>query len=123
MLKMSINNNQVSTKELAISAEGIISEEVVVKSVRTSYKFDQDRKATDEIESIKYDCVDPETFSVFTIKVNTTKAVVTQEQIDQNDEATYISIPVAETFIKPYDIKFGIVKVSIVAPFVKLAEN
>lgn len=123
MRKMTINNNQVSTKDLAIPAVGIISEKVVVKSVRTSCKFDQDRKATDEIEAIKYNCVDPETFSVFTIKVNTTKAVVTQEQIDLADDATFIHIPLEETYIKPYDIKFGVVKVSIVAPFVKLSEN
>lgn len=122
-MKVSLDNNQMKVSELEISAQGIIPELAVVRNMRPSYVLDSEGKRTDKIEAVRYDCVNPENYSSFTIKVETTRPVITKELIEASDEPLYITIPVAEVVIKPYSIEYGVAKVSIVAPFVKLAEN
>jgi hypothetical protein len=80
-------------------------------------------KKTDKIEAVRYDCVNPDNFTSFIIKVETSRPVVTKEVLDASDEPIFINIPVAEVVIRPYAIEYGKAKVSIIAPYVKLAEN
>lgn len=122
-MKAILKNNVMKAADLSISAEGILSDVAVLRDVRLAYAKDAEGKNTDVIECVRYDCVDPNTYATFTVKVESTKAVVTQQALESSDEPIYIEIPVKEVKIKPYKIEFGKADVSIVAPYVKLAEN
>lgn len=118
-----INNNKMKTASLSVSAVGILPAQAILKDVRISYKLDASGKKTSEIESIRYDLVDPETFSFFTVKVISNAPVITQEALNDSDTHVFVTLPVEETVITPYEIKFGEAKVTIQAPFIKLAKK
>ena len=122
-MKVILDNNNMKASDLEVSAVGIIPEIAVVKNVRISNILDAEGKKTDKVEVVRYDCVNPDNFSMFTLKVETTRAVVTKEILEASEEPIYISIPVADVVIRPYEISYGNAKVSIIAPYVKLAEN
>ena len=122
-MKILIDNNMIKASALQVSAEGIIPEVAILKNIRVSYELDAEGKKTDKIEAVRYECVNPENFSIFTIKVETTRPVVTKEILEASEEPVYISIPVDEVIIRPYEISYGNAKVSIIAPYIKLAEN
>ena len=75
------------------------------------------------VEAVRYDCVNPDNFSTFTLKVESPRPIVTKEILEASEEPVYISIPVSEVVIRSYSIEYGNAKVSIIAPYVKLAEN
>lgn len=116
---MKIDNNSMDSKHLMLTAEGKISPQVVVRNVRYAYQTDADGNRTDTVKSVLYDCVDPLNFATFTLKVNSSKAVITPEELEEAEEVVYIEIPVESTLIKPYAIEYGKAKVSIIAPQVK----
>lgn len=122
-MKVVIDNNVMKASELEVSAVGIIPEVAVVRNVRISNILDAEGKKTDKVEAVRYDCINPDNFSSFTIKVEATRPVVTKEFLETSEEPIYISIPVADVVIRPYEISYGNAKVSIIAPYVKLAEN
>ncbi|MDD3417724.1 MAG: hypothetical protein PHY47_27670 [Lachnospiraceae bacterium] len=122
-MKVVIDNNIMKASALEVSAIGVIPEVAVVRNVRISNVLDAEGKKTDKIEAIRYDCVNPDDFSSFTLKVETSRPVVTKEILEASEEPIYITIPVEEVVIRPYEISYGKAKVSIVAPFVKLEEN
>lgn len=116
-MKLKISDNVMKTADFAITAQGIIPEVVVVRSVRVSFSAED---SNEKIKSVRYFCVNPVDFSSFSIRVDGKPPVVTEEVLEAETEPVYIEIPVRETVIKPYEIAYGNVKVSIVAPFVKL---
>ena len=122
-MKTMIENNIMKASEIKISAAGIIPDVAVVKNVRISNVLDAEGQKTDKVEAVRYDCVNPDDFSTFTLKVEKSLPVVTKEVLETSEEPVFISIPVSEVVIRPYAIEFGKAKVSIVAPYVKLAEN
>ena len=122
-MRVVIDNNVMKASELEVTAVGKISDIAVLKNVRVSNVMDAEGKKTDKVEAVRYDCVNPENFSTFTIKVETTRPVVTKEILEASEQPIYISIPVEEVVIRTYEISYGNAKVSIVAPYVKLAEN
>lgn len=122
-MKAGIDNNMMKASELEISALGIIPEVAVVKNVRISYVMDAEGKKTEMVDAVRYDCVNPDNFSTFTLKVKTTRPIVTKEILEISEEPVYITIPVSEVVIRPYEISYGKAKVSIIAPYVKKAEN
>lgn len=122
-MKVILDNNNMKASELEVSAVGIIPEIAVVKNVRVSNVLDAEGKKTDKVEAVRYDCVNPDNFSMFTLKVETTRPVVTKEILEASEEPVYIMIPVSEVVIRPYAIEYGNAKVSVIAPYVKLAEN
>ena len=122
-MKVLIDNNRMKASELQVPALGIIPDLAIVKNVRISNVLDSEGKKTEKIEAVRYDCVNPENFSILTLKVETTRPVVTKEILEAAEEMIYISIPVDEVIIRPYSIEYGNAKVSIIAPYVKLAEN
>ena len=81
-MKVVIDNNVMKASELEISAVGIIPEVAVIRNVRISNTLDDEGKKTEKIEAVRYDCVNPDNFSTFTIKVETTRPVVTKEILD-----------------------------------------
>lgn len=122
-MRVILNNNALKISDITLSAEGIISEVVVLRDIRPSYAKDGEGNRTDVIECIRYDCVDPNNYATFTIKVESTRAIMSKEDLEASEDAIYISIPVKETLIKPYKIEYGKAEVSIVAPYVKVTEN
>lgn len=106
-MKSFIENNEMEVADLEVSAKGKISEILVVKKVRPSYMKDAEGKITENIENVRYDCVDPETFASITLKVQSTRPIVTNEVIEASEGAIYVKVPVAETIIRPYEIKYG----------------
>ncbi len=122
-MQIVLDNNQMKASALQVSAEGIIPDVAVVKNVRISNVMDAEGKKTDMVEAIRYDCVNTDNFSTFTLKVETTHPIVTKEMLEASEEPIYIAIPVSEVVIRPYSIEYGNAKVSIIAPYVKLAEH
>lgn len=122
-MKVLIENNIMKAKEFVITGENILPEIAVVKSVRLSYKLDEQGKKTDTIDFIRYDCINPDNYSTFTLKVESNHAVVTQEILESADEPIYISIPVSESRIRPYAISYGNVSVTVGVPYVKLVHE
>lgn len=122
-MKSFIDNNVMEIADLEVSAEGKISEILVVKKVRPSYMKDAEGKITKNIENIKYDCVDPETFASVTLKVQSTRPIVTNEMIEASESVIYIKVPVSETIIRPYEINFGKAKVTVIVPYVNMEEK
>ena len=122
-MKTVIENNVMKVSELEIPAVGIIPDVAVVKNVRISNVLDAEGQKTDKVEAVRYDCVNPDNFSTFTLKVETKRPVVTKEILEASEEPVFISIPVEEVVIRPYAIEFGNAKVTILAPSVKLVEN
>lgn len=122
-MKNIISNNKMSISDIQISAVGLISEIVAVTDVKPMYKSDADGKRTDTVEAIRYDCVNPNDYSTFTLKTLSIKPVITAEELEMSETPVFISIPVNDVVIKPYKIEYGIATVSIIAPYVKLASN
>ena len=122
-MKNIINNNKMSTSDIQISAMGLIAEIVAVRDVKPIFKSDSDGKRTDIVEAIRYDCINPNDFSTFTLKTLSIKPVITAEELEMSETPVYISIPVNDVVIKPYKIEYGVATVSIIAPYVKLASS
>lgn len=122
-MKTVLNENKLKASELEVPAEGLIPEVAVLRNVRVSYVTDADGNRTETIEFVRYDCVNPENYSNFTLKVVSTRPVVSQEMLESLEEPLFIAIPVSKTIIRPYSIEFGYAKVSIIAPEVKIYEG
>lgn len=122
-MKAMVDNNKMKISVLEVPADGIIPDIAVVKNVRISNVLDAEGEKTDMVEAVRYDCVNPDNFSTFTIKVESARPIVTREFIEESEEPVYISIPVDAVVIRPYAIEYGQAKVTIVAPYVRLAEN
>ena len=51
------------------------------------------------------------------------EAIITPEQIKKSPDIILIDIPVDDVIIRPYELSFGQMSVSISAPFVSLHTN
>lgn len=74
-MKAILDNNQMKVTALEVPASGIIPELAVVKNVRISNALDAEGKKTEKVDAVRYDCVNPGNFSVFTLKVESTRPV------------------------------------------------
>ena len=116
-----IDNNVVKTADISIDASSFIPEVAAVRGVRIQYGKDTNgKKDDDSIEAVRYDCVNMENLSTFTIKVEGKKPVVMQETVEDAEQPLYIAIPVSDVVIKVYDVSYGRAKVSIISPYVSL---
>lgn len=122
-MKKIIDNNRISTADILISAEGILPEIAVLKTVRPAYLLDSEGKRTDKVDFIRYECANPTDFSSFTLKVLSTKQIITAEELEDATEVVYVKIPLNEVIIKPYKIEYGIAAVSIIVPRIQLVTN
>lgn len=118
-----INNNSLTIEDISFPAEGYVPEKAVLKEVRVSYKKDDNEKVTSEVEATRYLCINPENYDSFTLKVPGKRPVIEPDDFKEFEAVLYLEIPVSETLIKPYSIDYGKVKVSIIAPDVKLSKN
>lgn len=118
-----INNNVITVGEISFPAEGYVPEKAVLKEVRVSYKKDENGKITEDIDATRYHCINPDNFDTFTVKVPGKKPVISLDEFKKLETVLYLEIPVSETLIKPFVIEYGKVKVSIIAPEVRIAKN
>lgn len=93
----------------------------VLKNVRETKAYDKAaNKVLDEVESITYTVVDPDTFSSMKVKTLTKIPVITQKKLEEADSPIFVSFPLEATIVRPYAIEYGKVKVSIIAPNAEL---
>ena len=119
-MKSFIKNNVVNANVFVMTGKDMLSPVVALRDVRYVYKTDSAGKRTDEIQAIKYDVIDTETFSTFTIKVDGSVAVITPNDLELAPDIVYLDIPINQVIIKPYEMSFGNAKVSISAPSVSI---
>lgn len=118
-----IINNSIKVSELKILSAGLIPSKAILRDITITYKADSNGKKTDEVEAIRYDVIDPDTFSTFTLKVANPKPVISKTELDMSENQIYIEIPVDEVNIKPYKIDYGKALLSITAPSIKLLKT
>lgn len=123
MRKGTVDNNQMATSDMVMSAVGLVPNIAAVTGITYVYKMDAQGKRTAQIEGVRYRCANPSDFSVFTLKTLSIKPVITPEELDASEDVVYISIPVNDVAIKPYKIEYGVATVSIIAPYVKLVTD
>lgn len=122
-MKKIIDNNKISTSDIIISAEGILPEIAVLKAVRPSYLLDAEGKRTDKVDYYRMDCIDPKSYSSFTLKVLSTKEIISAEELEDATEVTYIKIPLKEVIIKIYKTEYGYCSVTLTCPRVQLVKE
>lgn len=121
MKQGTVDDNQLCVSDINISAVGLIPPIAAVTNVSYIYKIDAQGKRTDQVEGVRYRCANPKDFTVFTLKTLSARAVITAEELAESEDVIYIAIPVKDVVIKPYKVEYGVAKVSIIAPLVKLA--
>lgn len=118
-----LNNNTLSIADITFSAKGYLPDKAVLKDIRVSYKKNTDGNFTRDIDATRYHCISPENFDTFIVKVCGKEPIIDPEDFKKSEDNIFVEIPVSEALIKPYEIAYGKVKVSIIAPFVKLSKN
>ena len=120
-MKQRIKDNRISSKDMRISAHGLIGGKAILNNVSLAYAVDGQGQRTSRVEAIRYGCTNLGDFSTFTIKVPSTEPIITAAELEAAEEPVFIEIPLDEVVIKPYKIEYGIATVSITAPYVQLA--
>ena len=110
-----LSNNIIKTQFIHIPAKDFLPPSAVLKEIRVVEK-----EESGVIDHVKYDCVNPVDFSNFTIKVPGKQPVISPEQLESATGVVYIDIPLDKVEIKPYELNYQKLKVSIVAPEVRL---
>lgn len=77
-----------------------------------------DGKRTDEQIGTRYSVANPKTFENFDVKVPSTAPIVSQEEIEKNEERFWITF--TNPLITPYEISFGKATCSVTADSAKL---
>ncbi len=116
-----LTDNKVKVNDLQISVEGLIPQKAVLRAVRVSFPTDSEGKRTSETpDAVRYDLINPVSFDTFTVKVEGSKAVISQEELEAKDTPIYLELPLNEVSVRPYKVEYGTAYLSIVAPAVKL---
>lgn len=122
-MKLCLNENKVGLTSLTSHlANFTTSRTFVCKEIKLNYHYENGEKTT-TVESVSYTLADPQTLDVFKLKVMGNDPVVNPENFAKSETTAKISVPTEQTLVKPYKIEHGKVLVSIVAPYVKLADE
>lgn len=109
---------ELTAKDFNIGLNEVLpNENFIVKQVSPVYDY-ENKKKTDRVIAYRYKLVDPELFETFDVKVEGDKAVVTNEMVADRENRIYVALENA--IIKPYEMKYGAVKFSIVADSIKV---
>lgn len=115
-----INNNIISARSFTQPLSNFVSEEAICKGVRYHYQTNSEGEVIkDKIIAVSYWLVCPNTFTNYTLRVNSSQPVVTPEELETTTTFIELDIPTEECIVKPYKIEYGKVYVSITAPYVK----
>ena len=108
----------IPAKNLTFSLDTLMGVDTfALISVTPKYDY-VNKQRTDTISAICYRVANPETFENFEVKVSSTKAIVSQERIDNVDERLWVTFENA--VVKPYKIEFGKAICTVPADSVKL---
>ena len=121
--KMRINDNicKADCFEMQLS-DFVNNGRFFLTNVDRRYKYDENHKRTNVVESIVYTVTD-ERLNRFQIRVPSTVPVIEQDKLDESEEIPFVELPINETVVKPYKMEFGKVYVSISAPWIRLVPN
>ena len=121
-MKAKLDENKIEAAELVLPLSTFTqTEEYAVKNVQENYEYINNKK-TDTFLSTTLTCIDVETLAVLRIKVEA-HINLTAKMLEQSEQPVYIKIPIEQTFVRPYAIEYGKVKVSIIAPSVAILNN
>lgn len=120
---ISLKNNTLSALAFEIPASKYLPEIAVIRDARLSKVKDASGKITDKVDCTRYDCVNPDTYEMFTIKVPGAEPVITKEDLESSTAPIFIEIPMEDVVIRPYSIEYGKANVSIIAPYVTLVKK
>lgn len=118
--------NIVSINQLPLSPAMFgMCNEVELVEVKPVFAYDSNnRPILDQIEAIKYTCVDGKNWYDFKVP-NQSKPVISQEEIDRRDAAenqVFVRIPLDKLVLKPYQNSGdrGILRISMQVPYIEL---
>lgn len=117
-----ITENVMKVEHFVLSGRDFIPSVVAVRKVSLNFLKDENGNRTNVISDVRYHCVVPETLDSLTVKVPGGNPVITEQELENANSLVYLELPVEEIRIKPYEISFGSVKVSITAPYVRIYE-
>lgn len=115
-----LKDNKISVEYLTRNGVNLLNRLAVLRDVKTLYKTDADGKKTDDVVGYRYDCIDAESFSTFSVKVEGKKSIISQEALESSELPVYVELPLEQMMIKPYSVEYGLAKVSIIADYIKL---
>ncbi len=120
-MKSFITENKMKVSDLQINAEALLPQKAILRGVRVSYPTDETGKRTADIpDAVRYDLINPVSFDTFTVKVENSMPIISQESLEGKETPIYLELPLAEVSIKPYKVEYGTASLSISAPSVKL---
>lgn len=97
--------------------EFIPNDKFVIKQVSPVFDYEKGVK-TDKVVAYRYSLVDTDSFETFDVKIEGTTPIVTNEMVTDRENRYYVALENA--IIKPYEMKYGKVKYSIVADSIKV---
>lgn len=80
------------------------SESFALLNVSPVYEYEAGKR-TENVIGTKYNVADPETFEKFDVKVMSLKPVITQEQLEAEEERVWVEFNGA--IVKPFKAEFG----------------
>ncbi len=111
---------KISAKKLSCPLSNIMDiDKFALLSVSPVFRY-ADGKRTDEQVGTRYTIANPKTFENFDVKVPIITPVVSQEEIDKNEERYWITF--TNPIVVPYEISFGKATCSVTAESVKLVD-
>lgn len=109
---------ELTPKDFSIGLNEVLpSDKFVIKQVSPVFDYEKGVK-TDKVVAYRYSLVDPDTFESFDVKIEGTTPIVTNEMVTDRENRYYVALENA--IIKPYEMKYGKVKYSIVADSIRV---
>ena len=122
MTKVKLSNNEISTEFfLKYLHEFYPQGEFVLKDINPIYKY-KDGKRTGTIIGYNYSLIDKTSFEYIRVKVSGSEPVIPLEDFQNQTIPVCVKLP-KNTIVKPYKIQYGIVLVSILAPYIEVVKS
>lgn len=108
-----INNNMAKATTFSKNLSDITgTDNYILREVRTNYIY-KGKERTDDVDSISYSVIEPNSFSTFKVKIKTAVPQFTQAQIEASDANIWVNFENA--IATPYAVEYGNAKLSITA--------
>lgn len=111
---------KLSISRIRIPLQNLMETEIfALLNVTEVFEY-REGKRTENITEIRYTVANPDTFENFDVKVAGAKAVITQKQLDEEENHIWVSLENA--VVKPYKIEYGKAECTVMADAVKIAK-
>ena len=117
---MNIDNNTISIRFFTRNLSDFITEDqFILKEVRKKYKYENGQR-TDTPIGYTLKCAVPDTYDLITVTVSLA-FVISEDDIEAVnehllEEPLIVRLPIKETSVYPYEVKYGKATVRIDAP-------